>query len=620
MLEMGAIRVNHDANLVLSSIYTVPKKDSGKRRPVINLRWVNGHLREQHFKMSTMRDVKAAITANCWMASVDLSDCFWGLPVHPKDQRFLSFRWRGVNYSFQVLPFGLSLSPYFITKLYHQVVEELQARGHRVIIYIDDIIILGDTKKECAASVEALVALLEELGAVINKEKSCLSPVQRIEYLGFTIDSAKMEISVPTKKMANLRKAIRSFRKKTHASARDAASVLGKINSIADAVYSSRVQTTALHQFKEKCLARGGWDSTLPLQDYRLALQDCDWWLDNLSDLNGRPLIPPEADLQAATDASDYGWGGWIRIPSGVILTCRGAFPRDQVLNHINWKELMAVNHLLHSMIQHLRGKVVDLGIDNTTALWYIKRMGGKRPDLARLASEIFKFMKMNQVRFLPYHLPGRLNELADRESRAREQITDAKLNHNIFRYLDTMWGPHTIDLFATHENKQLHRYASWAPQPGAVWVDSMAHSWQGLNAWINPPFSLLGKILQKIEQDKATATIIAPLWTGQPWFPRLLRLAVDTPVALPKQGLFQWPPSLLDPPPQPKWLTLAWRVCGDRSKRRAMKKARFRSRWTPSQDLQKQVTRRYGLSGSSSQRDAAKIRQFTTAPSFLGG
>ena len=53
MLDMKAIYKTGSNKLVTSSIYTVPKKN-GKRRPVINLRWVNGHLLKMHFKMTTI--------------------------------------------------------------------------------------------------------------------------------------------------------------------------------------------------------------------------------------------------------------------------------------------------------------------------------------------------------------------------------------------------------------------------------------------------------------------------------------------------------------------------------------------------------------------------------------
>ena len=101
MLQEQAIYKTDRTDLVTSSIYTVAKKGSGgKRRPVINLRWVNAHLPRIKFKMSTMKDVKTAITKDCWMTKVDLKDCFWGAPLSAHDQRFLSFRWRDQNYSF----------------------------------------------------------------------------------------------------------------------------------------------------------------------------------------------------------------------------------------------------------------------------------------------------------------------------------------------------------------------------------------------------------------------------------------------------------------------------------------------------------------------------------------
>ena len=49
MLQMGAITPSERSDLILSSIYTVPKKEKDKRRPVVNLRWVNSHLENAHY-------------------------------------------------------------------------------------------------------------------------------------------------------------------------------------------------------------------------------------------------------------------------------------------------------------------------------------------------------------------------------------------------------------------------------------------------------------------------------------------------------------------------------------------------------------------------------------------
>jgi len=46
---------------------------------------------------------------------------------------------------------------------------------------------------------------------------------------------------------------------------------------------------------------------------------------------------------------------------------------------------------------------------------------------------------------------------------------------------------------------------------------------------WINPPYALLPRILNRILQFKVTqATIVAPLWPSQAWFPVLLGMSLE--------------------------------------------------------------------------------------------
>jgi hypothetical protein len=611
MLEKGAIYENKAKDLVLSSIYTVPKKDSNKRRPVINLRWVNKHIKHSHFKMATMKDVKAAITKDCFMAKIDLSDCFWGLPVHKKDQRFLSFRWGGKNYSFRCLPFGLNVSPYFITKLYHHVVAELQAKGHQVVIYIDDMLILGKDKKTCEASVSAVRDLLQDLGAIVNEQKSCFSPAQQVKYLGFLLDSKAMEISIPAHKVKNTVKAAKKLLRQDKATARDVASLLGKITSLADALFSARVHTTGLHSFKLELLRDfDNWDKKTILSP--AARADATWWAENLFQLNGRSLLPPKADFKAATDASDFSWGAWVETDKGK-LSWNGHFSKELAGKHINYKELLAVKYLLESVPDLLRNKTIDLGIDNTTALWYIRRMGGRRKDLALLAEELFSLCHQNNTKFLAYHLPGSQNILADLESRRSTQLCDLKLHPDFFRQLDRRWGPHTVDLFSTFENRQLPRFCSWQPQPHSLWVDAMSRSWSDENGWANPPFSLIGRILQKVEHEQSTITLIAPLWPAQPWYPKLLSLLTEPPVLLPQATRLFLTPEASRKRFSPTWSTLAWRISGAHSKNTVTTPLRSRQ-WSPAGKLPRlTATKATGKDGGLSQVATAKIQQLET-------
>lgn len=612
MLREGAIEETDRTDLVISSIYTVPKKN-GKHRPVINLRWVNSHIHHRHFKMSTMKDVKAAMSKGCFMAKVDLSDCFWGVPVAERDRRFMAFQWEGKKYTFKVLPFGLSVSPYFITKLYRSMVEHLQQQGHHVIIYMDDILVLGKDRDTCRRSLQALRALLQDLGAVINEDKSSLTPTQRLDYLGFTLDSAEMRIWAPAKKMTNMYKALKAFQRKSKASARDAASLLGKLTSMADALFPVRVHTSAIHDFKTSALGQGAnWDTlrSIPAS----ARANTQWWLHNLRLLNGRPILQPKADIRAATDASDLGWGAWLETPAGKI-SWGGAFPNYERDKHINFKELLAVYYLIRSCPNRLKGKVVDLGIDNTTALHYIRNMGGRKTYLADLAAQIFNLASKLKIRFLAYHLPGEENVLADMESRrltrpSEIRLADFKLLPQVFQAAQRIFGQNTIDAFATFHNTQMRRFGSWSPQPDAVWLDSMAHPWSSEFPWLNPPFAMLGRVLQKVEAEHSTATLVVPLWPAQPWFPKLLALMVGSPLILPRrQGLFLHPTSS-SRNTTPPWITLVCKISGGRSRPRTTTTTPLTLRFGPGPTLQWQITRATGSAGRFTSEDKAKIRR----------
>ena len=87
MLSAKVIYRNDAKDVVISPVYTVPKKGSEKRRFVMNLRWINRHLRTEHFKMTTMKDVKGMISRNAFMTKLDLKDCYWQVPVCKEDQR-----------------------------------------------------------------------------------------------------------------------------------------------------------------------------------------------------------------------------------------------------------------------------------------------------------------------------------------------------------------------------------------------------------------------------------------------------------------------------------------------------------------------------------------------------
>ncbi|KAG1107399.1 hypothetical protein G6F61_011802 [Rhizopus arrhizus] len=94
-----------------SSIFVIPKKNGGIR-PVFNLKKLNLYLDAPHFKMETIREVSRMIKPNDYLTSIDLSDAFLHMGLHPSSRRYLRFQWRNQVYQFCTTAFGLSTSPY----------------------------------------------------------------------------------------------------------------------------------------------------------------------------------------------------------------------------------------------------------------------------------------------------------------------------------------------------------------------------------------------------------------------------------------------------------------------------------------------------------------------------
>lgn len=90
------------------------------------------------------------------------------------------------------------------------------------------------------------------------------------------------------------------------------------------------------------------------------------------------------------------------------------------------------------------------------------------------------------------------------------------------------------IDFFATHINAQLPAYVSWKPDPSALYTNASTMDWASKYFYTFPPFSIISRVLQKIQGDKTMAMVILPLWPTQVSFKTALHLFAVTPVLLP--------------------------------------------------------------------------------------
>ena len=111
-------------------------------------------------------------------------------------------------------------------------------------------------------------------------------------------------------------------------------------------------------------------------------------------------------------------------------------------------------------------------------------------------------------------------------------------INKCVFLELVKIFGSPAIDLFASRLNKQVTTFVSWKPDPDALFIDAFSRPWQELNLYAFPPFSVAGRCINKIKQEKAQGVIILPLWPAQTWFPIALQMMTSIPVLLPPDSI----------------------------------------------------------------------------------
>ena len=187
-----------------STLFLVPKTE-GQMRPIINLKALNFWVHPQHFKMEGIHMLREIVAQDEWLAKLDLKDAYFTVPIHWDHWKFLRFMVDQIRYQFTCLQFGLSCAPWAFTKVLKPVSAFLRSVGVRLIIYIDDILVIGKTPDEVRNHVEALIALLEGLGFIVNMEKSVLTPSQQIEFLGLLLNTPSMCLTLPGHKIRTIR-------------------------------------------------------------------------------------------------------------------------------------------------------------------------------------------------------------------------------------------------------------------------------------------------------------------------------------------------------------------------------------------------------------------------------
>lgn len=504
------------------SHYFLCTKPNGDKRFILNLKKFNTFVHVPHFKLEDVRTALKLLQPNFFMATVDLKDAYYTVPISKEHRKFLRFKFRSDIFEFGVLPFGLSAAPYVFTKITKPIVTYLRKRGIFVVVYIDDFLIIAKDAQECANNVKITVQLLEQLGFHINYHKSSLTPKQNCRFLGFILDTKHMSINLPVEKRKNIYSNIVKFKKLNACEIRDFAKFLGTLVAACPAIKYGFLYTKLLEREKYLSLKKEN-------QNYKAIMilsvnvkADLTWWENHILKSSNN-IRQDSYNLEIYSDASLSGWG----------VACNdqqthGFWNEEEKTHHINFLELKSILYGLQCFAKNYTTCNILIRTDNTTALSYINRMGSIQfPLLNNLTREIWKWCEQRDIWLYASYIPSKDNYVADKQSRIQPSETEWELNPKYYQKILQLFKTPEIDLFATSLNKKCSIYISWKPDPHAITTNAFSTCWSNYFFYAFPPFALILRVLNKIIADKAEGIVLVPNWEGQPWFPLYQKLLI---------------------------------------------------------------------------------------------
>ncbi len=490
---------------------------------------LNRALHKLPFRMLTQKRIFGCVRPLDWFAAIDLKDAYFHVSILPRHRPFLRFAFEGRAYQYKVLPFGLSLSPRVFTKVAEAALVPLRERGVRILNYLDDWLILAQSREQLRAHKDLVLRHLSQLGLRVNWEKSKLVPTQRISFLGMELDSVNQTARLTQERAQSVLNCLKTLSGRTAVPLKLFQRLLGHMAAAAAIVPLGLLHMRPLQHWLHGRIPRWAWErGTHRVQITPACRKTFSPWSDPSFLRAGVPLEQVSRHAVVFTDASATGWGATYN--GHAVL---GVWTGPQLRWHINCLELLAVRLALSRLRGRLQGKDVLVRTDNTATVAYINRQGGLRSRrMSQLARHLLLWSQKHLRSLRAIHIPGVLNRAADELSRAALP-GEWRLHPQAVQLIWSRFGVAQVDLFASPETTHCQWFYSLTE--ATLGTDALAHSWpQGLRKYAFPPVSLLAQTLCKIREDEEQVLLVAPYWPSRTWFPELMLLATAPPWPIP--------------------------------------------------------------------------------------
>ena len=473
-IECGNYVICDSAPDVVSPMAAIPKPDGGVRlihdcsRPPG--RSVNDYCStDWKQKFARVDDAASLMTEGCWFAKVDLKHAYRSVGISEKSQLATGLQWEFKGKTIYMkdtkLPFGARLSPGIFHRITQAVKRIMARKGHDLlIVYLDDFLLISNSKEACAEALSVLISLLRKLGFSIHWGK-VVDPTQKITFLGVELDSVQMSMRLPHDKLCILRQELQGFLGRKRATKRQLQSLAGRLSWAAAVVKGGRVFLRRI--FNKISMLRHSCHRTLVTVDVR---QDIVWWFQFIQSFNGKSLLLHKTPIECVyTDACDKGAGGSFGA-DWFYYNWSQDWPEAETF-HINEKEVLAVVLAAYRWSHLWQHKKVIIYSDNSVTVASINKGTARNKTIMRGLRSLFWLSAIFNFHLVARFIPGISNTVADSASRVHAQ----GFMERLLPYTD--YSPLHFHMSSKSLKFLLDRFPCWRVRV-PIWPYSTPGSW----------------------------------------------------------------------------------------------------------------------------------------------
>ncbi len=269
--------------------------------------------------------------------------------------------------------------------------------------------ILAQSREQLDDHRDLVLRHLSQLGLQVNWEKSNLSPVQSISFLGGELDSVHMTARLTEERASEFLQRQECGTTETVSEAPGAYGIRSCSHATRIASYET---TSALATLPGPEVGMG---PRYTVSGYHPAVSPLPQPLDGPCLSTGRGTLRTSVLAYCCQNRClQHGLGHYMQRQAAL-----GLWTGLRLLRHINCLELWAVHLALRQFRPLLLGKHVLVRMDNTAAVSFINRLGGIRSHrMSQLARHLLLWSHTQFKSLRAVHILGKLNRAADALSR----------------------------------------------------------------------------------------------------------------------------------------------------------------------------------------------------------